>query len=488
MSDSARWRARWLLVATLTAVAPIAAAVFAPVAAAQGLLLGPIAVESKAGEPLRAVIDAGSGAAGETPVTVEVASRQRYEAMGLHWDPVLESARATVERAADGRATVRVTTDRPVTADELTLLLETQSAAGRYARSYRLRAGEAPVAAAAVSLPAAAPVGVAADAGGTVAGASAAAAAGTSATAAGPGAGAGGVAPSATAGRDTAPAPPRAAAGVDATIERVSVQRGDTLGGIAERVRPEGATLAQTVVALYRANPSAFIGRNLHRVRAGAELAVPAPRQVAAVDGEAARVLIREQWAAVGGWEAAGRSAAGARTPSAAAASRAAGGRGEASAGQPPAPAPPAAGVAGDRLVVAAGSPREPPRARRAEQQAAFDAAMRESTSRIAELERNVGSLNTLIALKTQQEQALRGDLARLREGGAGRPGLAAPAAGADDDAPIPGWVVAAAIALFALLLGWLFLRRRARPKPQPASRTPDDDDDDLLPDFAERA
>jgi pilus assembly protein FimV len=482
MSDSARRRARWLLVATLTAVAPIAAAVLGPVAAAQGLLLGPIAVESKAGEPLRAVIDAGSGATGGAPATVEVASRQRYEAMGLPWDPVLESARATVERAADGRATVRVTTDRPVTADELTLLLETQSAAGRYARSYRLRAGEAPVAAPAVSLPAAGPAGAAAGAGGTAAGASATAAGG-------PGPGAGRVAPSAAAARDAAPAPPRTAAGVDATIERVTVQRGDTLGGIAERVRPEGATLAQTVVALYRANPSAFIDRNLHRVRAGAELAVPAPRQVAAVDGDAARALIREQWAAVGGWEATGRTAAGARTAAAAASARAAGGRGEASAGQPPAPAPPAAGVAGDRLVVAAGSPREPPRARRAEQQAAFDAAMRESTSRIAELERNVGSLNTLITLKTQQEQALRGDLARLREGGAGRPGLAARAAGADDDdSPIPGWVVAAAIALFALLLGWLFLRRRARPKPQPASRTPDDDDDDLLPDFAERA
>jgi len=47
----------------------------------------------------------------------------------------------------------------------------------------------------------------------------------------------------------------------------VKVKRGDTLLGIASRVRPEGVSLEQTLLGLYRENTQAFDG-NVNRLKA----------------------------------------------------------------------------------------------------------------------------------------------------------------------------------------------------------------------------
>lgn len=72
--------------------------------------------------------------------------------------------------------------------------------------------------------------------------------------------------------------PSAAAAAAPATYE---VKRGDTLYAVARRLRPEGVTLNQVLVALYRANPDAFLGGNINQLRAGAVLSVP-PRETMA--------------------------------------------------------------------------------------------------------------------------------------------------------------------------------------------------------------
>ena len=54
------------------------------------------------------------------------------------------------------------------------------------------------------------------------------------------------------------------------------VQRGDTLWVIADRFRPEGVTINQMMVAMYRSNPDAF-GGNINLLRAGASLQLPQP-------------------------------------------------------------------------------------------------------------------------------------------------------------------------------------------------------------------
>ncbi|MEZ5464442.1 MAG: FimV/HubP family polar landmark protein [Lysobacteraceae bacterium] len=50
---------------------------------------------------------------------------------------------------------------------------------------------------------------------------------------------------------------------------------GDTLWSIATRVRPAGVDMNQTMLALLAANPEAFIGNNINRLRKGAVLRIP---------------------------------------------------------------------------------------------------------------------------------------------------------------------------------------------------------------------
>ena len=71
-----------------------------------------------------------------------------------------------------------------------------------------------------------------------------------------------------------APAPARVAAAPDAPGAYGPVQRGQTLWGIAAQYRPAGVTMNQIMVAVYEANPAAFIG-NMNLLREGATLVMP---------------------------------------------------------------------------------------------------------------------------------------------------------------------------------------------------------------------
>ncbi|MCX7962477.1 MAG: hypothetical protein N2653_13040 [Burkholderiales bacterium] len=75
-----------------------------------------------------------------------------------------------------------------------------------------------------------------------------------------------------------------------ASAKTYEVRRGDTLFGIARQLRHAGVTVPQMVLALYRANPDAFDGGHINRLRAGAALKVPEKSLAAAVEpAEAAR-------------------------------------------------------------------------------------------------------------------------------------------------------------------------------------------------------
>jgi pilus assembly protein FimV len=58
---------------------------------------------------------------------------------------------------------------------------------------------------------------------------------------------------------------------------QVKVRPGQTLSEIAAQMAPllDGATLDQTIMALFKANPDAFAGGSIHRLPAGAELVKP---------------------------------------------------------------------------------------------------------------------------------------------------------------------------------------------------------------------
>lgn len=81
------------------------------------------------------------------------------------------------------------------------------------------------------------------------------------------------------------------------------VRAGETLSGIAERVRPEGVTLDQTIVGIYRANPDAF-SPDENWLKRGATLAIPDRAELAAIDARSAFEevrIAREKWLAARG-------------------------------------------------------------------------------------------------------------------------------------------------------------------------------------------
>ena len=64
-----------------------------------------------------------------------------------------------------------------------------------------------------------------------------------------------------------------------------AVKSGDTLGKIAATYKQEGVSLDQMLVGLYRANPQAFIGKNMNRLKAGQILNLPDAEAVKANAG-----------------------------------------------------------------------------------------------------------------------------------------------------------------------------------------------------------
>ena len=87
-----------------------------------------------------------------------------------------------------------------------------------------------------------------------------------------------------------APVPPAEGGG-----QYGKVRRGETLWSIAERTKPAGVSTRQAVNAIYAANPKAFIRGDVNKLRAGADLYLPASQQMEVQDVQTARREYLEQ-------------------------------------------------------------------------------------------------------------------------------------------------------------------------------------------------
>ncbi|EHA17367.1 FimV family protein [Halomonas sp. HAL1] len=79
------------------------------------------------------------------------------------------------------------------------------------------------------------------------------------------------------------------------------VGSGDTLWGVAERVKPPQASVQQMMVALLEANPDVFPSGNINDMRAGQTLSVPDAERILArshLDADAAIKAMNEAWRA----------------------------------------------------------------------------------------------------------------------------------------------------------------------------------------------
>lgn len=250
-----------------------------------------------------------------------------------------------------------------------------------------------------------------------------------------------------------------------------SVRRGDTLSQIASRMRGEGVSLDQAMIALLRANPDAFIGGNINRLKAGAVLDLPSGHELASVDAGQARRLVAsqmQQWrdarravpqpAIEGGIVASAASGASASAPGATAGNGAGDAGGATTADARLEIVPPGASratQAGNQSGINAGGEGEMLRQELQTTQetvAAREAEISELKSRVAELEQLQKKQDQLISMKDSELAAAQQRLAQSNQAATQAGGSALP------------WILAGGALLLALVGGWLWRRRPAKP------------------------
>ena len=220
------------------------------------------------------------------------------------------------------------------------------------------------------------------------------------------------------------------------------VKQGDTLSEIANRMRPAGVSLDQMLVAMYRANPDAFTGENMSRMRAGKVLSVPDAAAASALARPEATSIVVAQAQDFSAYrnQLAGHVASGAAKKTGAAA-QTAGGKITAKVEERSTPA----GVAKDKLQLSKGGVGN---GMTSEDKIAADKAASDDASRIKDLEKNVGDLQKLLEIKNQ-------NLAELSGQKAGAPSIAPASASDAAPAPMPKPVLAPPVPKPDFFEGW---------------------------------
>jgi len=263
--------------------------------------LGRISVQSGLGETMRAEIDVTSITPEEAAsLRVRVATADAYRSAGVDYNAALASAQVVVVRRPDGRSVLRVSNDRAVLEPFVELIVEATWASGRLVREYTMlfdppiaRATPAPPSPATAPVVSSAPSEPAPTAPPPfVAAPQAAPAPAPMAAAPAPRSPAPAAPPSAS---TAAPSPSPSTAAAATTPNQVRVRSGDTLRRIAGRTQRDGVSLDQMLVSLFRANPQAFMGENMNRLKSGSVLSVPSVEEAAAVDAPQAREVIVAQ-------------------------------------------------------------------------------------------------------------------------------------------------------------------------------------------------
>ncbi|WP_229418754.1 FimV/HubP family polar landmark protein [Pseudoduganella flava] len=352
------------------ASAVIGAAVL-PAAHAAGL--GKLTVLSALGQPLRAEIELTAVAPEEAAdLAAKLAPPEAFRAANIEFNPALLNLRFDVENRA-GRQFIRVTSTQPVNEPFVDMLLELTWANGRLVREYtflldpaEMRGTQAP------QVAAPADVGRAA-------------------------------APAAAAPQRPAAteAPRRAGApAADEGDRKVRVKRGDTLSGIASDIKPADVSLDMMLVALYRANPEAFSGKNMNRLKSGRILSVPAADAVRATDRAEARGIVVAHAADFNAYRAKLAGQVESSTPAKATEPQ------QSAAGKITAKVeerPNAVNEAKDQLKLSkAGEASGKAGQGGTEDKIAKDQQVADAAQRVKELEKNVSDLEKLMAVKSQ--------------------------------------------------------------------------------------
>jgi len=241
---------------------------------ASALGLGRLSVTTALGQPLVAEVDLATSPGDDVDsIRANVASPAVYRSANVEYQGVLQNVRAQVLKRPNGQPYVRLTSSQAVNDPYLDILLEVNSSTGRLVREYVFLLdppGAAAPQAIEPSQPARPPI----------------------------------PAQSAPATTAKAPAAPRVAAAgpvaapapsVPSDGSAYAVKRGDTLSGIAGRNVQPGVSIEQMMIAIQRANPDAFIGNNINRLRSGVTLNMPASADAQGIAQNTAVSEVRAQ-------------------------------------------------------------------------------------------------------------------------------------------------------------------------------------------------
>jgi pilus assembly protein FimV len=255
----------------------IAAAIAVLPLASHAAGLGKITVLSGLGQPLKAELEVTANRDELPSLLVKVAAPEAFRQAGIDYSPMLGALRFSRDvKERGGRRYLELSSDRPLNEPFIDILVELSWASGRLVREYTFlldppnlvpKAAPTPVAAPEVRTePAPSP-------------------------------------PAESRPVVDSPAPaamppreqPRAKPAEPAAGNTRTVVSGDTLGRIAAQTRPEGVSLDQMLVSLFRSNKDAFDAGNMNRLKAGKILSIPDAETASRVSAVEARQEIVAQ-------------------------------------------------------------------------------------------------------------------------------------------------------------------------------------------------
>jgi len=368
--------------------------------------LGKLTVLSSLGQPLRAEIELTSVTSEEASALVaKLAPAEAFRLANIDFNPTLLSLRFAFEQRG-ARQFIRVSSSQAVNEPFVDMLLELSWNGGRLVREYTFLLDPADIRqpqSAQVSAPTAPSAAVQAAAQQNTAAADARAERAARAAAQQS------AAPSQPA---PAPAPAPRASRAEAKSEAKSeyrVKSGDTLTRIASQLKPADISLDMMLVALYRANPDAFNGDNMNRLRSGRILAVPDAGSIRSLPESEARGVVVAHAADFTAYRSKLAGQVAQSTPSKEAqAGQSAAGKIAAKVQERATPA----NESKDQLKLSKSTPASAAAGKSAvasvEDKIAKDKQIAEAAARVKELEKNVSDLEKLMSVKNKamQEQA----------------------------------------------------------------------------------
>jgi len=251
---------------------------------AHALALGSLKALSSIGEPLRAEVELLDLTAAEvSSLRASLVTPETYKAMGLDYNPELNSMQFILQRSPSGRAVIQLINSKMVTTAFVDIVLELSWANGKITRDFTLlltppNAGMAAAPVTPLNPIVSPPVERAGPALARTSAPPPHLSMGTKPVER--------AHPASTTTKAEIPSSPRAVLEAQspvspapsissASAKRVEVVRGDTASKLVVQSLPNNVSLAQMLLALLRGNSDAFMADNVNRLKAGASLALP---------------------------------------------------------------------------------------------------------------------------------------------------------------------------------------------------------------------